>query len=142
EAQHRGEASGEGQCQPILELAIRSKDLPDAFIVNRQQLFQLAERGLIEQLDDVYEQHSSPLVKSIYESTGGKALEEAKIDDKLFGLPNVGIEADAPTYLWVRQDWLDKLRLEPPRTLQDIENIAMAFVHRDPDGNKEHDTYG
>lgn len=142
EVQYSWEASGEEQYHTMLELAIRSNDLPDTFIVNRQQLFQLAERGLIEQLDDVYEQHGSPLVKSIYESTGGKALEEAKIDDKLFGLPNVGIEADAPTYLWVRQDWLDKLRLEPPRTLQDIENIAMAFVHRDPDGNKEHDTYG
>jgi len=142
EVQYSWEASGEEQYNTMLELAIRSNDLPDAFIVNRQQLFQLAERGLIEQLDDVYEQHSSSLVKSIYESTGGKALEEAKIDDKLFGLPNVGIEADAPSYLWVRQDWLDKLRLEPPRTLQDIENIAMAFVHRDPDGNKEHDTYG
>jgi len=140
--QYSWEASGEEQYNTKLELAIRSNDLPDAFIVNRQQLFQLAERGLIEELDAYYEQHSSTLVRSIYESTDGKALEEATIDGKLFGLPNVGIEADAPTYVWVRQDWLDKLKLEAPRTLEDIENIALAFIQQDPDGNNEHDTYG
>lgn len=142
EVQYSWEASGEEQYNTKLELAIRSNDLPDAFIVNRKQLFQLAERELIEELDTYYEQYSSPLVKSIYESTDGKALEEATIDGKLFGLPNVGIEADAPTYVWIRQDWLDKLKLEAPRTLEDIENIALAFIHRDPDGNNEHDTYG
>lgn len=142
EIQYSWEASGEENYITKLELAIRSNDLPDVFIVNRQQLYQLAEQGLIEQLGEHYEQYSSPLVKSIYDATSGKALEEATVNGELYGLPNVGIEADAPSYLWVRQDWLEKLNLPEPQTLADIEQIALAFVHHDPDGNNEHDTIG
>jgi len=32
---------------------------------------------------------------------------------------------------WVRQDWLDKLSLEAPKTIEDVENILMAFKSND-----------
>jgi putative aldouronate transport system substrate-binding protein len=44
--------------------------------------------------------------------------------------------------VWVRQDWLDKLGLEGPQTIDDIESIARAFIEQDPDGNGVADTYG
>lgn len=140
--QYSWEASGEEHYNSKIELAIQSNDLPDAFIVNRKQLYYLAEQDMITDMTEVYETHSSDLIKSIYGATDGKALEEATIDGRLYGLPNVGIEADAPTYLWVRQDWLDKLKLPAPRTLEDIERIAYEFVHNDPDGNNIDDTLG
>lgn len=140
--QYSWEASGEENYNAKIDLAIRSNDLPDIFIVNRKQLYYLVEKDMIADLSDVYEEYSSELVKSLYDATEGKALEEATIDQKLFALPNVGIEADAPTYLWVRQDWMDKLNLPEPRTLDDIEKIAYAFVNEDPDGNGKRDTIG
>ena len=64
------------------------------------------------------------------------------IRDRVMGIPNVQPQADAPIMVWVRQDWLDKLGLEGPETLDDVEAIARAFMEQDPDGNGAADTYG
>lgn len=136
------EASGEDSYESTLDLAIRSNDLPDAFIVNREQFRLLQEQQLIEDLTDIYPKYASPLVQEIYEATDGQAIREASADGRLYAFPNVAIEADAPSYLWIRQDWLDDLKLQPPSTLEDIEKIVHAFVNDDPDGNGRADTTG
>ena len=41
-----------------------------------------------------------------------------------------------------RQDWLDNLGLEVPRTWDEMAAVAEAFVTQDPDGNGEDDTIG
>ncbi|MCS7460852.1 extracellular solute-binding protein [Paenibacillus doosanensis] len=41
-----------------------------------------------------------------------------------------------------RKDWLDRLGLAPPRSIDDIYEVLKAFTHRDPDGNGRQDTYG
>ncbi|MFE5321820.1 extracellular solute-binding protein [Paenibacillus sp. NPDC056579] len=41
-----------------------------------------------------------------------------------------------------RQDWLDNLGLQQPKTVDDIYKIAKAFTLNDPDKNGKHDTYG
>lgn len=130
------------QYASTMNYAIRSGDLPDAFVVDRQQFRELKQAGELADLTETYSQYASALVKSIYDATGGKALQEASIDGHLYGFPNVAIEADAPTYLWVRQDWLDKLGLAAPKTLDDIARIAKAFRHIDPDGDAKADTVG
>ncbi len=136
------EARGDEQYNAMMELAIQSHDLPDVFLVNREQLVSLVERDMIADLTDLYPQYATSLLRSIYDATDGKALREATFDGRLYALPNIGIEADAPMYLWVRQDWMDKLALAPPSTLEDIETIARAFIERDPDGNNVNDTLG
>jgi len=136
------EAPESGQYNTLLDLAIRSGDLPDVFLVNREQLLTLVERNLIADLTDIYPRYVTSLISAIYDSTDGKALSEATFGNRLYALPNVRIEADAPTYLWVRQDWMEKLKLPPPTTLADIEHIARAFIEQDPDGNNLDDTLG
>ncbi|HHT74419.1 MAG TPA: extracellular solute-binding protein [Firmicutes bacterium] len=42
----------------------------------------------------------------------------------------------------VRADWLEKLGLDIPETLDDFYNVLKAFVEQDPDGNGIDDTYG
>jgi ABC-type glycerol-3-phosphate transport system substrate-binding protein len=46
------------------------------------------------------------------------------------------------TCLYIRQDWLDKLKLKAPVTIDDFYNVAKAFALNDPDGNGKKDTYG
>jgi putative aldouronate transport system substrate-binding protein len=57
-------------------------------------------------------------------------------------IPNIVPQGDAPRLLWVRQDWLDKLGLKQPKTIDDIEKVARAFVEQDPNGNGKADTVG
>lgn len=42
----------------------------------------------------------------------------------------------------IRKDWLDKLNLEMPKTMDDFYNVLKAFKEQDPDGNGQADTYG
>ena len=42
----------------------------------------------------------------------------------------------------IRQDWLDNLGLEVPKTVDDLYEVAKAFTFNDPDGNGKDDTYG
>ncbi|NJD03224.1 MAG: extracellular solute-binding protein, partial [Ruminiclostridium sp.] len=44
--------------------------------------------------------------------------------------------------LFIRQDWLDKLGLKVPVTIDDWYNVSRAFALNDPDGNGKQDTYG
>ena len=41
-----------------------------------------------------------------------------------------------------RKDWLDKLNLEVPETLEEYEKVLTAFVENDPDGNGKEDIAG
>ena len=40
----------------------------------------------------------------------------------------------------MRVDWLEKLGLQPPKTIDDFRNVLIAFRDRDPDGNGIRDT--
>ncbi|MEF3303543.1 extracellular solute-binding protein [Paenibacillus sp. GYB003] len=124
------------------KLSIASGDIPDMLLVDEATFLSLAEAGQLEDLSKAYERYAAPLTKELYASTGNKALEKATYQGKLMAIPNISVQADAASMLWVRKDWLDKLGLQPPKTVDDIAAIAKAFVERDPDGNGKADTIG
>jgi len=125
-----------------MKLAIASNDLPDVMLVDEQTFLALAEAGQIEDLTKVYEKYSSPLTKELYASTNNKALEKASYKGKLMGIPNISVQADAASMVWIRKDWMDKLGLQPPKSVDDVAAIAKAFVEKDADGNGKADTIG
>lgn len=44
--------------------------------------------------------------------------------------------------LWIRKDWLDKLGLSVPTTVDEFYNVMKKFAESDLDGNKKNDSYG
>ncbi|WP_248926983.1 extracellular solute-binding protein [Paenibacillus hamazuiensis] len=134
-------ASGQDYDQKY-KLALASNDLPDAIIVDEAVFRSLAEGGQIEDLTEVYKKYASPLMQELYATTNGKALEKATYKGKLMAIPNISVQGDAVSMLWVRKDWLDKLGLQPPKTMDDVTAIAKAFIEKDPDGNGKADTVG
>ncbi|WP_145021765.1 extracellular solute-binding protein [Paenibacillus sp. Y412MC10] len=44
--------------------------------------------------------------------------------------------------VYYRQDWLEKVGLQQPKTIDDFYNMLKAFKEKDPDGNGKDDTYG
>ncbi|MCX7608936.1 MAG: extracellular solute-binding protein, partial [Anaerolineales bacterium] len=125
-----------------LNLAIASRDVPDVMIVSPTQLQQLAEANAIEDLTPYIEKYANADILRNYRATNNLALQAATINGKIMGIPNVQPQADAPIMAFVRRDWLEKLGLQPPKTVEDIEKIARAFIAQDPDGNGAADTYG
>lgn len=125
-----------------LGAALASGDIPDVVKVDAQQLRQLSEAGLIQELTDVYEQYATPFTKEILGQEGPGPFEAATIDGKLMGIPETLSSIEGAEFLWIRTDWLKRLGLKPPRTMEDLLAISKAFTENDPDGNSEHDTYG
>ncbi|WP_127484074.1 extracellular solute-binding protein [Paenibacillus ehimensis] len=68
-------------------------------------------------------------------------FDNASIKGKLYSLPRVR-PLDGSEALLLRKDWLDKLGLQPPKTMDELYNVLTAFAKNDPDGNGKADTYG
>lgn len=139
--EHAFTASAANMRQKI-SLAIASNDLPDALVVNAVELRQMVAAGQLADLTEVYERYASPEIKDIVDKTNGAALKSVTFDGKMYAIPGVQADADGIHILWVRQDWLDKLGLEPPKSMEELETVARAFVEQDPDGNGTADTIG
>lgn len=132
---------GEDYNQKV-SMAIASGDLPDIMKVDDYATFkELVENDLIADLTDAYNNCASDLMKEIYESNDNKALDMATIDGKLYAIPTTTISG-GPELLWLRGDWMDKLGLSEPQSIDDITNILRQFVEKDPGGNGAGKTIG
>jgi putative aldouronate transport system substrate-binding protein len=125
-----------------MNVTLASGDLPDVVIVEAAQLKQLAEADMIEDMTPYWEAYASDLTKDIYTQEGPGVLNSATFDGKLMAIPNAEASIEAAQFLWIRKDWLDKLGLEVPTTMQELLAVSEAFTTQDPDGNGVDDTYG
>ncbi|SFF08056.1 putative aldouronate transport system substrate-binding protein [Paenibacillus catalpae] len=125
-----------------LGASIASGHIPDVVQVNAQQLRELSNAGLIEDLTDVYEKYASPLSKKVLGEEGDGPFETATIDGKLMAIPQTSSSIEDSDLLWIRTDWLKRLGLSPPKTMNDLLAISKAFTEKDPDNNGKDDTYG
>ena len=131
-----------GRMAEQLDLAIASNDLPDAFEANSAQIYKLARAGQIQPIKDVYDKYASTKVKEILGAQNNLFFQPATVDGKVYGIPQTSDFADGIQELYIRQDWLDRLGLQPPKTMDDLTKVSKAFVENDPDGNGIKDTFG
>ncbi|MDO4336717.1 MAG: extracellular solute-binding protein [Eubacteriales bacterium] len=117
-----------------LNLAIASNDLPDVFTVNEQQFRKLLKSDMLEDLTPYFDTYTYDIIKQNIDSTDGKAMENITYNDKIYAVPNVQVEADGYNLMWIRQDWLDELGLEAPQTIEELEQVAQAFVDNNMGG--------
>ncbi|MBP3039026.1 extracellular solute-binding protein [Bacillaceae bacterium Marseille-Q3522] len=124
-----------------VSMAIVSGDLPDIMQVGESTLKELVENDLIADLTDVYQSSTTDYIKKVYDSYDDRALDAAKFDGKLMAMPVPAVSGH-PTMLWIRQDWLDKLGLDAPKTVDDLEKVLTEFVEKDPGNNGKGNTIG
>lgn len=125
-----------------VNVAIMSNQLPDIIRVNATQLQRMAENDQLADLTEVYEQYATDLTKSIITAEGDSVLKSCMYNGKIVALPKTGSALGSTHVLWVRTDWLTKLDLPEPQSMENVLNIAKAFTEDDPDGNGKKDTYG
>lgn len=125
-----------------VNLSIASNDLPDAMVVNLTQLTQLVAADQIEDLTETYNNYVSPTVKQMMDSSGGIALDAVTFDGKIMAIPALTVPDDGYQLMWIRKDWLDKLGLPVPQTVDEIEATAQAFIDEDPGGLGPGNTIG
>lgn len=125
----------DSQYDTNVSMAISMGNLPDIMVVSSQdEVEQLAEAGLIEDLTESYNNCISDKVKDMYESYGDSLKDMVTYDGKIMALPETNI-TDGPNLVWLRKDWMDKLGLSEPRTIDDVVNIVKHFISDDPGNN-------
>ena len=120
-----------------------SNTVPELMNVNATQYRALLKYDMIQPLDEYFDDYASDALKS-YVKSGGEELQKCitNEDGEMMAIPAPAITAGGINEMWIRQDWLDSLGLEAPRTWDELVKVAEAFVTQDPDGNGEDDTIG
>ncbi|WP_304944619.1 extracellular solute-binding protein [Vallitalea guaymasensis] len=120
-----------------LTATLASGDDMDIVYMNSGQFEKLFKTGLFEPLTKYIE--NSPIL-SDPDVVDSKEWERIRREDgEIYAVFNKYEGGRMPL---IRRDWLEKLGLEEPNTLEEYYEVFKAFTHNDPDGNNKNDTYG
>lgn len=127
--------ANDSQYDTNVSMVISMGSLPDIMAVSSQdEVEQLVEAGLIEDLTESYNNCISDRIRKMYESYGDSLKDMVTYDGKIMALPETNI-TDGPNLVWLRKDWMDKLGLSEPHTIDDVVNIVKHFISEDPGNN-------
>lgn len=134
-----GDAS---QYNTKLRLALTgSEKLPDVLPVYDTMLANdLIESGRVKEITEDIATYMPDRIKEIYKQYPSTFNPVVK-DGKVYGMAITPNLTEGEVML-IRQDWLDKLQLQAPTTIEEFEQVIAAFTNEDPDGNGKQDTYG
>ncbi len=115
-----------------------ANNLPDMMDIRRPVMVHLQEQGLLAEVDDMFAMMPDRTEKMYNEDS----IKYATLDGHIYGFaPSTG-DIKKNEGILIRKDWLDKLGLDIPVTLDDYMEVMRAFTYDDPDGNGVDDTYG
>lgn len=136
----RIEAMPQGEYSKKLNLMFAAGELPDAIQVlngiTSPEVASALNNGAFYDLNDLIDQYAPSLKTKI-----GKNLWDSSLvskDGKIYAVPG---ESPTPNnrIVYIRKDWLDKLGLQVPRTIDEYLNVQRAFRDKDPNGNGKAD---
>jgi len=124
-----------------LNLEVSSGNAPDMMVVSKEQFKSLEAQGIFLPLEDQVQKMPN-FMKRYPDILTDPTLRYNGHLYFLQGHDSPDQVVKAYTSIWIRKDWLDKLGLSVPKTLDDFKNVAIAFAKKDPDGNGVNDTFG
>ncbi len=129
-----------GQAQQKLSTLIASGSAPDLiWEYDRNYIAQLANQGAIQPIGDYIEKYSTTYKQYLADNPELKAA--MTINGEIYAVTSKrSVESIANHGIWIRQDWLDKLQLEAPTTVEELIEVARKFKEEDPDGNGKADS--
>ncbi|MDI4647837.1 extracellular solute-binding protein [Cohnella hashimotonis] len=102
---------------------------------------QLIDSGKFMDLTDAIAQYATDDVKRVYDANPDLFYSVTR-NGRIMALPIPSFGPNGSPVMYVRQDWLDKLGLKAPTTIDELEKVLDAFTNQDPDGNGKKDTVG
>jgi putative aldouronate transport system substrate-binding protein len=119
-----------------LNVLAASGDFPDSFLLAKDDFLKWRDKGVFLDIKPLLGKYPN-LSKNL---GGDEQLQFMSPKGKYYSFPYYQIETQ--TSLGIRKDWLDKLGLQMPKTIDEFYNVAKAFTKQDPDGNGKEDTVG
>lgn len=117
---------------------VTSGDVPDLSITTGPGTMNFndwAKQGVFLDIKDLYSDNCPNIQKYVSDDI----IEAHKINGGLYGIPRPTL---SDSTFAIRADWLEKLNLDKPETLDELYDVLKAFRDNDPDGNNVNDTYG
>lgn len=125
-------------------LLLAGNDYPEMFYASafsRSDLLKYGKQGAFMPLNDLIDKYA-PNFKAVMEKYPIIAKGITMPDGNIYGLPTI-YDPEFKSVLygtpWVKQEWLDKLGLKQPETLDDFYAMLKAFKEKDPNGNGQKD---
>lgn len=127
-------------------LTLAQSELPDIImgdvVFNDTDMLNMAAAGQIIPLEGLLEEYGENF-KALCENEPGLRPSLLTEDGHIYGLPKyIGIgDGNGPGILstnlvtYINQNWLDKLGLDMPTTVEAFEKVLVAFKNGDPNGN-------
>jgi len=119
-----------------LNTRLASRNLPGLVSItgNTMPVVQAAQWGAFWDITDIYD-----LYPNLARADKG-VMRNISIEGRNYGIYR---QRDWPrSGMIYREDWLQKLGLQPPKTLDELYTVLRAFTLNDPDGNGRQDTFG
>ena len=107
-----------------LNATLASGNLPDIVNMDETTMNGWIDEGALLPMDDVLDE-CAPNVKNILNESDMKGLIHPA-DGQLYGIPYI-LRLPAQRTMGVRRDWLDKLGLDAPKTIAELEAVLTAF---------------
>ncbi|CAI6018294.1 extracellular solute-binding protein [Cohnella sp. JJ-181] len=134
--------AGEAQTEDQFNLMLATGKLPDVIYTNwaSNSPDKAIKDGKILRLNELIDQYAPNLAQILKDKPN---IRKAITTDEgnIFVFPLIG--SDPPVYayngLMIRKDWLDKLNLTVPTTIDEWEKTLIAFRDGDPNGNGKKD---
>ncbi|MFD0869425.1 Lipoprotein lplA [Chlamydia abortus] len=109
-----------------LNLLMANKEPYDIIKLSGSQYNRLAAQGALEPLDELLEQYG----QTIKEVNPPELFENAKVDGKIYGIPEKHPRAFVGSSLAVRQDLLDELGMKVPETIDEFYELLKAIKEK------------
>lgn len=110
-----------------------------------QQYAYLYDQGIIREIPEEWLYEYYPTGMQVLKDFLGEEFFEKgyhQLDGKCVFVPSASTMSLSKRTLVFRQDWMNNLGLEEPKTLEELHDMLYAFTFNDPDGNGIDDTYG
>ena len=120
--------------EEAFNLMMRSGNLADIIgYVDASSMEKLGRDGGMIPLNDLIKEHA-PNIQKVLDEDARFRQTAYSLDGNIYQIPK-NQELKAAEFWWIRQDWLDKLNLKAPTTVDELHDVLYAFRNEDPNGN-------
>ncbi|WNR45981.1 type 2 periplasmic-binding domain-containing protein [Paenibacillus roseipurpureus] len=119
-----------------------NEEMPEIVMVDDTTLMkQMVDSGKYREVGDLFDKYAGPTWKEAV-AAHPESWNLSTINGKKYGFPMLNTVNAGDDVLWIREDWLKKLNLKAPTTIDEMDAVLEAFTKQDPDGNGKADTFG
>ncbi len=104
---------------------------------SKSAFFKYGSEGAFLPLNDLIREYA-PHIQAFLDENPETRRYITAMDGNIYYIPYIA-DGEVSQCWYMRQDWLDKLNLERPRTTEEFYQVLKAFREQDPNGNGQQD---